>query len=110
MTERPFARLIAKVRNIIRLNVENYKLMFAENLTEGIAAAILGAIMLFFGLIVFFFIAVALCVLLAGAVGWFWAPLIIAGAFLLLFVIIVLLRNILIVNPVARYITRKIYK
>ncbi len=109
MADRPFARLLDKVRNIIRFNVENYKLMFAENLTLGITAAILGAIMLFFALIVFFFVSVSLCVLLAGAVGWFWAPLIIAGAYLVLFVVIVSLRKPLIENPVARYITRKMY-
>lgn len=110
MTERPFARLIEKVRNIYRLKVESYKLTFAENLTLGVGGAILGTIMLFFSLIVFFFVSVALCVLLADAVGWFWSPMIIAGAYLLLFVIVVLFRRPLIFNPVARFITRKIYK
>lgn len=101
-----YERLWEQLKEYLRLNVENTKLTVAEKITVAVTAAAMALIAILFGVIVLFFISVALADLLTKAVGTFWSFMIIGGAYLLLFLIIFLLRRQLIANPVSRFMTR----
>lgn len=106
----PLARLFERLRSFLRLNIENLKLSAAEKLTLTLSAIVIGVICLFFCMIVVFFASLALGYLLAQSMGYFWAFMIVAGIYLVLCVIFFMLRNQIVVNPIARAITKYIIK
>ncbi len=105
-----YKRLWEQVRNYISLTVEDTKLTVAEKFTVFVTAAAISIVALLFGVIILFFVSVALAHLLEPAVGAFWSYLIVAGGYLVILLLLVLLRRPLISNPVARFITRLFFK
>lgn len=104
--ENSFTRLWQQLRSYISLNIENAKLTVAEKFTILVTAAAVSIVALMLAVIILFFATMGLAQLLGEAVGMMWAYLIMAGAYLGLLIAIILLRNVLITNPVSRFITR----
>ncbi len=104
--ENSFARLWQQIKSYVALNVENAKLTVAEKFTILVTAAAVCVLTLLLAVIILFFVSMGLAQLLAESVGMMWAYLIMAGAYLVLLIALILLRKVLITNPVARFITR----
>lgn len=95
-------------RRLFSLKVEDARLMLAVKLTR-----LLGAVIcLFVGFMLFLcllgFIAAAIGHQLCEAMSPVWAYLIIAAFYLVLLVVIVLAKKYLIINPIARFMSRLI--
>lgn len=104
--ENSFTCLWQQIKSYVALNVENAKLTVAEKFTILVTAAAVCILTLLLAVIILFFVSMGLAQLLAESVGMMWAYLIMAGAYLVLLIVLILLRKLLITNPVARFITR----
>ena len=90
-------------KRLISLYIENVKLTAAEKLTVVMSAAVLLVVALVFGIFMLAFLSGAL-VLPA------WASYaILGGFFLLLVVLVIAFRKHIIVNPIARFVSRLVF-
>ena len=89
-----------------RLYVENLKLLSIEKATILLSYGVMGALLIFFGAFAFFFISVALVLILAQVMPLMWCFLIMGGIYLLLGVAVVLLRRSLFLDPIARFLSK----
>ncbi|MCM1292691.1 MAG: phage holin family protein [Bacteroides sp.] len=91
---------------MLSLKYEYVKLTLAEKLTL-LFAAIAICIIVFVSLsAILFFLSVALEHLLAESVGNVWSSVIVAGVYLALVVVVLLLRKPLIINPISRFVSK----
>ena len=104
--ESKWATLFSEVKTYIELNVENVKLTAAEKTVRLLSALAVVGMIAFFGLLAFVFLSLAIGGFIAEALGAGWAFTIVCGFYLLLRLCVVLFRRQLIVNPVARFITK----
>lgn len=103
-----YSLLYRLAKRLFNLKVEDARLMLAVKLTR-----LLGAIIyLFVGFMLFLcllgFIAVAIGHQLGELMSPVWAYLIIASSYLVLLIVIMLAKKYLIINPIARFISRLI--
>lgn len=94
------------LRRLATLYLENAKITTAEKLTMFCTAATVGVICLVLGLFALAFITVALIELLALAIPVWASYLIFAGVYCAIIVVLILLREPLITNPIARFLSR----
>ena len=94
------------LRRLIALYLENAKITTAEKLTMFCTAATVGIICLVLGLFALAFITVALIELLALAIPVWASYLIFAGIYCAIILILILLREPLIMNPIARFMSK----
>lgn len=101
-----YSLLYRILRRIFALKLDDARLVLAIKLTKllGGIVFVMIAIMLF--LCMLGFISVAIGQLLSTVMHPVWAYLIIALFYLLIFVIIAIFRDALIMNPIARFISK----
>lgn len=93
-------------KRLISLYIENVKLTAAEKLTVVMSAAVLLLVALVFGIFMLAFLSGA-CIELLALVLPAWASYaILGGFFLLLVVLVIAFRKHIIVNPIARFVSR----
>lgn len=98
------------VKRLISLYIESVKLTAAEKLTVVLSAGVLLIVALILGIFSLAFISGA-CIELLALVLPAWASYaILGGFFLLLVVIAILLRKQLVVNPIARFVSRLVFE
>lgn len=105
-TPNAFSNLAKTVSNYVKLLIEDTRLNAAEKLTRLFSAIALSAILLIIGMVVLVVLSIAVCFALASIMPAMWAFLIVAAVYLVLMVIIVAFRTQLLVNPIARFISR----
>lgn len=105
-TPNTFSNLAKTVSNYVKLLIEDTRLNAAEKLTRLFSAIALSAILLIIGMVVLVVLSIAACFALASVMPAMWAFLIVAAVYVILMVIIVVFRTQLLVNPIARFISR----
>ncbi len=94
------------LRRLATLYLENAKITTAEKLTMFCTAATVGVICLVLALFALAFVTVALIELLALAIPVWASYLIFAGIYAVMILTLILLREPLIMNPIARFQAR----
>lgn len=93
-------------KNWMKLEVEYAKLTLAEKMTLLFSAMIIGAVCLLMGMVVLILLAFALVELFRLMMSPALAYLSSAGVIVVLIVLFYLFRKPLLLNPIARFITR----
>lgn len=93
-------------KNWMKLEVEYAKLILAEKMTMLFSAMIIGAVCLLMGMVVLILLAFALVELFRLMMSPALAYLSSAGVIVVLIVLFYLFRKPLLLNPIARFITR----
>lgn len=104
--ESSFDRLWKIGRRYLRLKTEDIKLTVSEKLTVLVSTFVVALILGLLFCAVMLFLTVATANWIGQALGMAWAYLIIAGLYLILMVLAVIFRRQLIIDPVARFVTR----
>lgn len=102
------SELLERVRDYSKLSVENFRLILTEKLTLLLSLIAMAAIAAAFLLIMLFFVSVCAAMLLANVIPLAWAYAIMAGIYLLLGVGVIVFRRQLLMDPIARFISRLI--
>lgn len=103
-----FASVKTSLKRLVSLYIENAKLTAMEKLSLFLSAAvmfIIAFILVMFGL---GFLSIALMQLLQEVMSPIGAAAVVGGFFILLAVLLFLLRKPLIINPIARFISKLI--
>jgi len=103
-----FDAVKTSLKRLVSLYIEYAKLTAAEKLTLLLSAAVLFVVVFVLATIALAFCAVALLQLLEMALSPIAAAAIMAAFFLLLVLLVFLLREPLIVNPTAKFMSRLI--
>ncbi len=98
--------ILAQGRDWVKLEVEYAKLTVAEKFTVLLSAMIIGAICLLMGMVVLILLSLSLVELFKMMMVPALAYLAVSGIICLLILVLYLLRNPLLLNPIARFITR----
>ena len=98
--------ILAQGRDWVKLEVEYAKLTVAEKFTVLLSAMIIGAICLLMGMVVLILLSLSLVELFKMMMVSALAYLAVSGIICLLILVLYLLRNPLLLNPIARFITR----
>ncbi len=102
--------LAGLIKRLVSLYIENVRLTAAEKLTVVMSAGVLLIIALVLGIFAIAFLSGA-CIELLVLVLPAWASYAILGGFFLLLVILaVFLRKALIVNPIARFVSKLVFE
>ncbi|MDE7449909.1 MAG: phage holin family protein [Paramuribaculum sp.] len=104
--ENSFKRLWSIALNYFKLNVQELKLTASEKVTVLLSATAVALILAMLAVLVVLFLSLAAVQWLASALPMGWAYAIVAGIYIVLGVVIFLLRKPLIIDPVARFISR----
>ncbi len=104
--ENSFKRLWSIALNYFKLNVQELKLTASEKVTVLLSAAAVALILAMLSVLVVLFLSLAAVQWLAVVLPLGWAYAIVAGIYVVLGVVIFLLRKPLIIDPVARFISR----
>lgn len=102
------SELLERVRDYSKLSVENFRLILTEKLTLLLSLIAMAAVAAAFLLIMLFFISVCAATLLAHVIPLAWAFAIMAGIYLLLGIGVIVFRRQLLMDPIARFISRLI--
>ncbi|MDE6832326.1 MAG: phage holin family protein [Muribaculaceae bacterium] len=95
-------------KRLLRLKVENAKLMATEKLTILFENILFAMLIFLLGICCMGFIAVGIVHFLSEIMEPGWAYLIVAGLYLIVIILVVRFRHQLIGNPLARLISRLI--
>lgn len=98
--------LTASVSRYIKLLLEDTRLNVTEKITRLLSALTLCALLLVLAIAALLFLSIAACRALGDVMNPIWAYIIIAAFYALLAVIVFLGKNTLIVNPIARFVSR----
>ncbi|MBO5297720.1 MAG: phage holin family protein [Candidatus Homeothermus sp.] len=99
-------RTLANAKEWGKLYVENLKLLSIEKTTVLLSHGAMAVLLLLLGVCAFFFISIALVLLLAQVLPVMWCFLIMGGVYLLLAGVALLLRKSLFIDPIARFLSR----
>lgn len=97
---------ISPLKRLAKLYLESGKLRFTEALTRILAATLITFICLAFAIIALAFISFGVIDALSQSLGMIWAYVIVGGFYILLIVVMIALRRQLIVNPIARFLSK----
>ena len=89
-----------------KLYVENLKLLSIEKAVILLSHGAMAALLLLLGVIAFFFISIALVLLLAQVLPVMWCFLIMGAFYIVLGVVAVLLRRTIFIDPISRFVSR----
>ncbi|MBD5314303.1 MAG: hypothetical protein K2G41_03435 [Duncaniella sp.] len=98
--------LWAEMKEMLKLNVDYAKLTVAEKMTlllTTAAFALLGFVLIS---LFMFFLSLAIVRCIATGVGMIWAYFIMCGFYMILLGVIIAFRKQLIINPIARFVSR----
>lgn len=105
-----FKQIFDEGKEYLKLRLEYGKLTLTEKLTILLSSLALGLVCVFLGVIAIFFLSMSVVDWIAAYVGSTWAPLIMCAFYLLLIGALIALRKPLIINPMARLLSRIILK
>lgn len=100
------SRLQAEVRNLCKLYLEAAKFAAVEKTTMLLAGVGVFMLVALLGLVAFVFLMIGLASLLASYIEPFWSYFIVAGVFIVGIAIVLVLRETMIYNPIARFLSR----
>lgn len=107
MAENRYEELWAELKRYLTLQIDYAKLTTVEKLVVLLSAVAMVAVLLILGACVLFYLSFAVVFMLSDAIGCTWgAYLIVSGAFVVLMLIVVAMRQKLILDPVSRFLTR----
>lgn len=106
--ESSYEKLWKIFRRYLDLKTEDLKLTLSEKITVLISTVAVAAVIALIGGLVLLLLTLAVVHWIGEALGMPWAFLIIAGFYSLLILFAVIFRRQLIINPVARFVTRLI--
>lgn len=109
-TTKQVSSIWSEIKETISLNIEYAKLTATEKITVLCSMAALALVCLILASFVIFLISLGLMLLLAKSTGLFGACMIMAGIYAVFVVVAILLRRQLIIDPVARFISRLILR
>lgn len=108
--ETAYSRLYCEVKRLCALEIEKARLILAEKLTLLFGQIALVAIAFVVGTVALIFLSMSLSDFLLKTLEPCWTYLIVAGFYLLMVLLVVCFRRKLIIDPIARYISRLIVK
>ena len=106
--ENSFARLWGTVKKYLTFQIEYAKLTAAEKLTMIFGAVALGFIFIMLATVIGLFASLSIAHMLADAVGIVWAFAIMSAFYLLLAVMLYIFRKQIILDPIARFLSKVI--
>lgn len=98
--------LWAELKDTFKLNVNYAKLTVAEKMTLLLTTAAFSLIGFVLISLFMFFLSLAIVRCIASGVGLIWAYFIMCGFYLILLGLVVAFRKQLIINPIARFVSR----
>lgn len=101
-----FADLTRSITSYVRLLIEDTRLSATEKLIRACSGIALCSLLLILGTVALVFISISVSLLLSTVMAPLWAFVIVAGFYILLAVLLLLFRTPLVVNPIARFISR----
>lgn len=96
----------ANVREWGKLYFENLRLLSIEKATVLFSQGIMGVLLVILCACAFFFISIALVLILAQVLPVMWCFLIMGGVYLLLGLAVYIFRKPLLTDPIARFLSR----
>ncbi len=106
-----FKEFFEKIKDYIQTRVELTKLTIIESIVLGVGSLVAGGVLLILGLIFLLFISLALGFYLSAVIGNTYAGFfIVSGFYLLLMIIVYLMKENYIVNPLVNTFIKKIFK
>lgn len=108
--ENPYVRIWHQIRDYINLRIDYARLTAAEKLTLVLGLLAVGFVCVLLGSVFLFFLSLAVVQFIAPYVGLGCAYLIMSGFAAVLITLVILLRRQIILNPLARFISRVILK
>ena len=99
-------RTLANAKEWGKLYLENLKLLSIEKTTVLLSHGAMAALLLLLGVCAFFFISIALVLLLAQVLPEMWCFLIMGGVYLLIAAFAMIFRRSLFIDPIARFLSR----
>lgn len=106
--DNPYTKISSEVRRLFSLEVENLQLMLTEKLTLLFGRLALVAVCFIVGATALVFLSMSVADFLLRGLAPCWTYLIIAGFYILIIIIAASLRRKLIIDPIARFISRVI--
>lgn len=100
--------IFAQSKNWVKLEVEYAKLTLAEKFTILLSTMIIGVVCLLFGMVALILLSLSLAQLFMLFMAPALAYLSVAGVIVLILVTVYLLRKPLLLNPIAKYLTKLI--
>lgn len=108
--ENSLVTLWERIKVYSRLQLDYAKLTAADKLTMILGLVAMGLLGVLLGSVFLFFVSLAVVQFIAPYVGLGWAYMIMSGFALILIALMIVLRRTLILNPLARFISRVILK
>lgn len=105
-----FNLLTSQVLRYLNLQLDYARLTVAEKLSVLLSTIAFMSLAVIIGMATLFFISIGVGHMLAMTVSPIWAYLLVSAFYLLLFVILIIFRKQIIVNPVSRMISRLFVK
>ena len=99
-------KTLANAKEWGKLYIENLKLLSIEKTTVLLSHGAMAVLLLLLGVCAFFFISIALVLLLAQVLPEMWCFLIMGGVYLVIAVIAMIFRKPLFIDPIARFLSR----
>lgn len=99
-------KTLANAKEWGKLYIENLKLLSIEKTTVLLSHGAMAVLLLLLGVCAFFFISIALVLLLAQVLPEMWCFLIMGGVYLLIAGVAMILRKQLFIDPIARFLSR----
>ncbi|MBD5300695.1 MAG: hypothetical protein K2G00_04735 [Duncaniella sp.] len=98
--------LWAEIKESLKLNVDYAKFTAAEKVTMLLTTVTFALIAFILISLFMFFLSIAIVRCIATGVGMIWAYFIMCGFYIILLGVVIAFRKQLIVNPIARFISR----
>lgn len=107
MTDNKYTELWDEVKKYLTLQIDYAKLTAVEKLVVLLSAIALATVLMILGACVMFYLSFAIVYMLVDAIGCVWgAYLIVSGLFVVLAIVVFALRKQLILDPVAKFLTK----
>lgn len=101
-----YKSLLNQGQHFVSLKIDGWRLFATEKATVALSTMIFGAIVLLLGMYLTLFLSMALVHFLTRYISIIWAYLATGGFFAIILLIVVVLRRHLIVDPMARFLSR----
>lgn len=102
--------IISSVRNLIKLYIENGRLSLTDILTQLMSGFIIALVCILFAVMALGFISYGIIGALSASMPIVWAYIIVAGFYMFLIAILIIFKRTLLINPIARFISKIIMK
>ena len=108
--ENSYTKLWHLLQEYLKMNIEYARLTAAEKLTLFFTAVAVASGVFVLAIIFFFFLSLALVNWIAMGIGLVWSYIIMSAVYLLLIALLIVFRRQLIMNPVAKLVSRLLLK